>query len=105
MSLPSDIPLQVHVPTGGGSPFAKAPARQPEAEVAAEGCVRAVLKYRNEEGRKAILSVAKMVHHDFGPFNESLAISLSPADLEGIKTNTNIDWFEGDGRVIYCSIR
>lgn len=55
--------------------------------------------------RAAILAAAKTVHHDFGPFNDSLAVSLTLGNLEDIKTNPNVDWFEGDGRVIYCSIR
>ncbi|KAL3793322.1 hypothetical protein HJC23_003832 [Cyclotella cryptica] len=67
--------------------------------------VRAVLKYRNEDGRNAILSAAKTVHHDFGPFNESLAVSLLACDLEKLKLDANVEWFEGDGKVIYCSIR
>ena len=67
--------------------------------------VRAVLKYLNEDGRNAILSVAKALHHDFGPFNESLAVSLFACDLENLKSDANVEWFEGDGKVIYCSIR
>ena len=67
--------------------------------------VRAVLKYHNEDGRNAILSMAKIVHHDFGPFNESLAVSLFACDLEKLKMDVNVEWFEGDGKVIYCSIR
>jgi hypothetical protein len=101
--IPSDLPTQVNFPS--------AAITQPPAlsEVAAETSepakVRAVLKYRNNDGRESILAVAKNVHHDFGEFNSSLAVSLSSADLETIKKNPNVDWFEGDGRVIYCSIR
>jgi len=95
----SGIPLQVQVPTllsaGGNS----------SVEPSDGEFVRAVIKYNNENGRTAILAAAKTVHHDFGTFNNSLAISLTLADLEEIKTNPNVDWFEGDGRVIYCSIR
>lgn len=55
--------------------------------------------------RNAILAAVKTVHHDFGPFNNSLAVSLTLGNLKDIKTNPNVDWFEGDGKVIYCSIR
>ena len=55
--------------------------------------------------REAILAASKTVHHDFGVFNQSLAVSLTASNLEEIKKNSNVDWFEGDGRVIYCSIR
>mmetsp|Transcript_58964 Transcript_58964/g.125253 ORF Transcript_58964/g.125253 Transcript_58964/m.125253 type:complete len:87 (-) Transcript_58964:2797-3057(-) len=55
--------------------------------------------------RKAIIDAASSVHHDFGPFNQSLAVSLLLSDLEDIKSNPNVEWYEGDGRVIYCSIR
>lgn len=55
--------------------------------------------------REAILAVAKTVHHDFGQFNQSLSVSLTSSNLKDIKSNPNVDWFEGDGRVIYCSIR
>lgn len=67
--------------------------------------VRAVLKYNNEKGRKAILSVAKTIHHDFGQYNQSLSVSLIQNDLDKLKEDSNVDWFEGDGKVIYCSIR
>eukprot|EP00578_Thalassiosira_sp_NH16_P023056 CAMPEP_0181087050 /NCGR_PEP_ID=MMETSP1071-20121207/6070_1 /TAXON_ID=35127 /ORGANISM="Thalassiosira sp., Strain NH16" /LENGTH=117 /DNA_ID=CAMNT_0023168921 /DNA_START=39 /DNA_END=392 /DNA_ORIENTATION=+ len=109
--IPSDvdIPLQVQVPTapslttgkGGGDSSAN---NKPE-EVDGEELVRAVLKYSTADGREAILAVAKTVHHDFGPFNQSLAVSLSSINLDSIKSNPHVDWFEGDGRVIYCSIR
>lgn len=55
--------------------------------------------------RNAILDIATTVHHDFGQFNESLSVSMAPSKLEELKSNPNVDWFEGDGRVIYCSIR
>ncbi len=99
--IPSDLPTQVKIPAAGVTqPLAASNvAASPPAKV------RAVLKYRNYDGRESILAVATNVHHDFGDFNSSLAVSLAPADLEIIKKNPNVDWFEGDGRVIYCSIR
>ena len=101
--IPSDLPTQVKIPAAGVTqPLAVAEVAASPSEPAK---VRAVLKYRNYDGRESILAVAKHVHHDFGEFNASLAVSLSPADLEAIKKNPNVDWFEGDGRVIYCSIR
>jgi len=74
-------------------------------KLTADGEVRAVLKYRNDEGRDAILALSKTVYHDFGPFNHSLAVSLTSSNLKDIKSDPNVDWFEGDGKVIYCSIR
>ena len=104
--IPSDLPTQVKFPSSASitqppavSEVAAAPIIEEQARV------RAVLKYRNNEGRESILAVAKNIHHDFGEFNSSVAVSLSSADLETIKKNPNVDWFEGDGRVIYCSIR
>mmetsp|Transcript_17403 Transcript_17403/g.31477 ORF Transcript_17403/g.31477 Transcript_17403/m.31477 type:complete len:110 (+) Transcript_17403:112-441(+) len=98
-----DIPLQVQVPqlpapslAGGNASFK---------HTANDDSVRAILKYRNDEGRKAILDVANTVHHDFGPFNQTLAVSLPSSNLDEIKLNRNVEWYEGDGRVIYCSIR
>ena len=100
--IPSDLPTQVKIPSAGVTqPLASDVAASPSEPAK----VRAVLKYRNNDGRESILAVAKSVHHDFGEFNSSMAVSLSPADLEDIKKNPNVDWFEGDGRVIYCSIR
>ena len=64
-----------------------------------------MLRYHNQEGRKAILAVAKTIHHDFGAYNESLAISVSSSDLDTLKKDGNVEWYEGDGKVIYCSIR
>ncbi|KAL3781463.1 hypothetical protein ACHAW5_009654 [Stephanodiscus triporus] len=100
--IPSDIGihLQVQVPAHSsvGNFFSVEPT-------SGGGFVRAVLKYNNEDGRNAILAAAKTVHHDFGPFNNSLAVSLTLDNLKDIKTNPNVDWFEGDGKVIYCSIR
>ena len=57
------------------------------------------------EGWEAILFVAKTVHHDFGLFNQTLAVSLPASDLEEIKSDKNVEWFEGNVRVINCSIR
>ena len=102
--IPSDLPTQVNFPPVA---VTQLPALS---EVAAEASsepakVRAVLKYINNDGRQSILAVATNVHHDFGDFNSSLAVSLSSAYLETIKKNPNVDWLEGDGRGIYCSIR
>ena len=74
-------------------------------DVKGDGMVRAVLKYHNEKGRNVIMSAAKTIHHDFGAYNESLSVSLSQADLDKLKQDINVEWFEGDGKVIYCSIR
>ena len=67
--------------------------------------VRVVVKYLNDEGRTAIIKAANTIHHDFSAYNQTLAISITPTDLEELKKNTNIDCFEGDGKVQYCSIR
>jgi hypothetical protein len=100
--LPSDLPTQVEIPSATRT---QSTLKAEASSESATTTVRAVLKYSNDDGRNAILSVAKTLHHDFGVFNSSLAVSLSPSDLETIKKNPNVDWFEGDGRVIYCSIR
>ena len=67
--------------------------------------VRAIFKYHNGKGREAILATAKIVHHDFGLHNGTMAVSLASSDLEVLKSDPNVECFEGDGRVIYCSIR
>lgn len=95
-----DIPLKVEKPV---SPITTTPI--PVIEAKGDEIVRAVLKYHNEDGRKAILAVATTIHHDFGAFNESLSVSLVQADLDKLKENENVEWFEGDGKVMYCSIR
>mmetsp|Transcript_8681 Transcript_8681/g.18540 ORF Transcript_8681/g.18540 Transcript_8681/m.18540 type:complete len:105 (-) Transcript_8681:248-562(-) len=96
------IPFQVQVPNTvanstisnvGRISFSEAPIQ------------RAIFKYKNEEGRKKIIDTAKVVHHDFGQFNETLAVSVTTSDLESLKSDPDLEWFEGDGRVIYCSIR
>lgn len=95
-----DVPLQVQFPVPSVKDEVSSATPTADGEF-----VRAVLKYRNDDGRDAILALAKTVYHDFGPYNHSLAVSISPSDLEGIKSNSNVDCFEGDGKVIYCSIR
>lgn len=55
--------------------------------------------------RDAILLASTTVHNDFGQLNQTLVVSLSPDNLEKMKSDANVEWFEGDGRVIYCSIR
>mmetsp|Transcript_10772 Transcript_10772/g.19533 ORF Transcript_10772/g.19533 Transcript_10772/m.19533 type:complete len:108 (-) Transcript_10772:154-477(-) len=96
-----DIPLQVQVRRPSSLD-----ARNASVTPTADGdSVRAILKYHNDEGRRAIIASSLSVHHDFGPLNQSLAVSLSLSNLESIKSNPNVEWFEGDGRVIYCSIR
>lgn len=101
-----DIPLQVQVPNAGQSSGKGGVPSSGKLAVASGGeSVRAVLKYNNDEGRKAILDMAINVHHDFGKFNSSLSVSLTPSNLALVKSNPNVNWFEGDGRVIYCSIR
>ncbi len=102
IDIPSDLPTQVKIPPRVTQQAAVSEVAASPSEPAK---VRAVLKYNNNDGRQSILAVAKTIHHDFGEFNSSMAVSLSPADLEDIKKNPNVDWFEGDGRVIYCSIR
>lgn len=105
--IPHGLPIQVKIPL---SAIAQPPVTVEEKAAGnstepATSVVRAVIKYNNDEGREAILSMAKTVHHDFGLFNSSLSVSLDPTDLDVLKKNPNVDWFEGDGRVIYCSIR
>lgn len=107
--IPHDLPIQVKIPLSAiAQPpvtVEKAAGNSSEPATTAVAVVRAVIKYNNDEGREAILSMAKTVHHDFGLYNSSLSVSLTPTDLDVIKKNPNVDWFEGDGRVIYCSIR
>ena len=104
MTVPThlDIPRQVQIPSPRsslrGSVIQSTPIDDDE-------FVRAVVKYLNDEGRSAIIKAANTVHHDFSSYNESLAISITPTDLEELKSNPNIDCFEGDGKVMYCSIR
>ena len=62
-------------------------------------------RYHNPQGRQAIVDASRKIHHDFSELNGTLAISILPEDLEELKRNEGVEWFEGDGKVIYCTIR
>ena len=51
------------------------------------------------------MDASRKIHHDFSELNGTLAISILPEDLEELKRNEGVEWFEGDGKVIYCTIR
>jgi|Transcript_5486 hypothetical protein len=107
MSSSTEIPSSLNIPLRVKIPSNPSIEAQTHANpsMGANQLVRAVLKYHNEEGRTTILSVAKSIHHDFGQWNQSLSVSVLPEDLEKLKLEKNVEWFEGDGRVFYCSIR
>lgn len=98
-----DIPVKIDASSSARHSIINQSA--PVQAVEGDEVVRAVLKYHNKEGRDAIMSAAKTIHHDFGPFNESLSVSLLEVELDKLKSDVNVEWFEGDGKVIYCSIR
>ena len=102
MTVPThlDIPRQVQIPSPRSSLRGSVIQSIDDGEF-----VRAVVKYLHEEGRTAIINAANTIHHDFSSYNQTLAISIAPKDLEELKSNPNIDCFEGDGKVMYCSIR
>lgn len=105
MTVPThlDIPRQVQIPSPrsrGSNVVIQSSPPIDDGEF-----VRAVVKYLNDEGRTAIIKDANTIHHDFSAYNQTLAISITPNDLEELKSNPNIDCFEGDGKVMYCSIR
>lgn len=100
---PSILDIPIKVERFAQSPTLNSTSKNPV--VKGDDTVRAVLKYHNEKGRNAILSAAKTIHHDFGAYNESLSVSLLQADLDKLKRDDNVEWFEGDGKVIYCTIR
>ena len=107
MTVPThlDIPRQVQIPSPRTSLRGSDVVIQSSPPLVDGEFVRAVVKYLNDEGRTAIIKAANTIHHDFSAYNQTLAISIRPKDLEELKSNPNIDCFEGDGKVRYCSIR
>lgn len=107
MTVPShlDIPREVQVSSAPTSSSSQEIVGNREGDRKATDEVRAVLKYNNSDGRDEIFAIAIAVHHDFSQFNDTIVVSVKQGDLEIIKKNPNVDWFEGDGKVIYCSIR
>lgn len=115
MQMVDQIPLSVNVVTirkgavrrpSATSADIQQQQQQPEdPSASSDGSVRAVLGYRNPQGKQAILDASRKVHHDFSELNGTLAISILPEDLEELKRNEGVEWFEGDGKVIYCTIR
>ena len=105
MTVPThlDIPRQVQIPSPrsrGSNVVIQSSLPLDDGEF-----VRAVVKHLNDEGRTAIIKAANTIHHDFSKYNQTLAISITSKDLEELKSDPNIDCFEGDGKVMYCSIR
>ena len=107
MTVPThlDIPRQVQIPSPRTSLRGSDVVIQSSPPIDDGEFVRAVVKYLNDEGRTSIVKAANTIHHDFSEYNQTLAISITPKDLEELKSNPNIDCFEGDGKVMYCSIR
>mmetsp|Transcript_18091 Transcript_18091/g.17455 ORF Transcript_18091/g.17455 Transcript_18091/m.17455 type:complete len:112 (-) Transcript_18091:69-404(-) len=62
------------------------------------------VKYRNAEGRKAVLSSCVAVHYDFDAFNSTVNVTLPRQMVEHLKKNPNIECCDGDGVVAHCSI-
>ena len=64
-----------------------------------------IVEFDSSKITAAIIKAANTIHHDFSEYNQTLAISTTSKDLEELKSDPNIDCFEGDGKVMYCSIR
>ena len=59
------------------------------------------IKYHNDAGREAILSVAKVVHYDFGSLSNILNVSIGQNDLKRLSEDPNIIWVDGEGAVYF----
>ena len=81
------------------------PSSPPTASASASAChenmATANIKYRNDAGRQAILSVAKAVHYDFGSLSNILNVSIGQEDLKRLSEDPNIVWVDGEGAVYF----
>jgi len=59
------------------------------------------IKYQNDAGREAILSVSKEVHYDFGCLSNILNVSTSRNDLDRLADDPNITWVDREGAVYF----
>lgn len=59
------------------------------------------IKYRNDAGRQAVLSVANAVHYDFGSLSTILNVSIGQDDLKRLAADPNIVWVDGEGAVYF----
>ena len=57
------------------------------------------VKYRNDDGRNAVLSRSLSLHHDFGSLTSIVNVTLSRKDLDDLANDPNIDWVDRSGAV------
>ena len=59
------------------------------------------VKYRNDDGRKAVLSRSLSLHHDFGSLTGIVNVTLTRKDLDDLANDPNIHWVDRTGAVHY----
>ena len=75
---------------GAGAPPSSTPA------------VTANVRYRNDQGRQAVLAVARSINHDFSALTSIMNVTLgSVADLDALSANEDIEWVDKNGAVFF----
>ena len=69
---------------------------------ATHSAVTANVRYRNDDGRAAVLRVAQTVNHDFGALTSIMNVTLGSIEaLDVLSANPDIEWVDRNGAVFF----
>lgn len=72
------------------------------APASSTAAVTANVRYRNDQGRQAVLAVARSINHDFSALTSIMNVTLgSVADLDVLTANEDIEWVDKNGAVFF----
>ena len=75
---------------------------EPAAASATQSAVTANVRYRNDDGRAAVLRVAQSVNHDFGALTSVMNVTLGSIEaLDGLSDHPDIEWVDRNGAVFF----
>ena len=69
---------------------------------ATQSAVTANVRYRNDDGRAAVLRVARTVNHDFGALTSIMNVTLGSIEaLDVLSDHPDIEWVDRNGAVFF----
>ena len=96
----ANCPASSSSPATTSSEALSKPAAGGCAPASSTAAVTANVRYRNDQGRQAVLAVARSINHDFSALTSIMNVTLgSVADLDVLSASEDIEWVDKNGAV------
>lgn len=90
--------------SGGPVPTSVAETTTGPNNASNSGAVKANVKYRGEEGRKAVLSACREVLYDYGVLCSVVIVELNSADdVEVLSAHPDVAWVDVDAQISFIA--